>query len=134
MHSETTNVSVQAKRGDPRVYPFAVWLRRHSLDELPQFWNVLIGEMSVVGPRPHFIEHTETFEAHSRYHIRSFVKPGITGLAQVNGCRGEVKTPLDMDRRVGFDIQYVEGWSLWLDLKLIAKTAKQVIIPPSTAY
>jgi len=134
MHSGPMDAAVQAQKGDPRVFPFAVWLRRHSLDELPQFLNVLLGEMSVVGPRPHFVEHTGRFEAQNRYHVRSFVKPGITGLAQVNGCRGEVRSPADMDRRVRFDIRYVEEWSLWLDVVLIARTAWQVIVPPETAY
>jgi len=134
MHAIPMNAAVQARREDSRVYPFAFWLRRHSLDELPQFWNVLIGEMSVVGPRPHFVEHTGTFAHQKRYHVRSFVKPGITGLAQVNGCRGEVRTPEDMERRVRFDIKYIETWSLWLDVTLVARTAMQVFFPPATAY
>jgi exopolysaccharide biosynthesis polyprenyl glycosylphosphotransferase len=134
MHERPLMAAIQAKHNDPRVYPFAAWLRRHSLDELPQFLNVLQGEMSVVGPRPHFVEHTGQFSEQQRYHVRSFVKPGITGLAQVNGCRGEVRCAEDMEKRVRFDIRYVERWSLWLDLQLIAQTAWQVIVPPSSAY
>ena len=134
MHENPALAAVQAKQNDSRVYPFAVWLRRHSLDELPQFLNVLLGEMSVVGPRPHFVEHTGQFAEQQRYHVRSFVKPGITGLAQVNGCRGEVRCAEDMDRRVRFDIAYVERWNLWMDMNLIAQTAWQVVVPPPSAY
>jgi exopolysaccharide biosynthesis polyprenyl glycosylphosphotransferase len=134
MHCNPGLAAVQARREDPRIYPFAAWLRRHSLDELPQFINVLTGEMSVVGPRPHFIEHTGRFSEQERYHVRSFVKPGITGLAQVNGCRGEVLRPEDMQRRVHFDIRYVEQWSLWLDVSIIARTVGHVLAPPETAY
>ncbi len=134
MHSNPALAAVQARREDPRIYAFAAWLRRHSLDELPQFLNVLTGEMSVVGPRPHFVEHTGRFSKQERYHVRSFVKPGITGLAQVNGCRGEVVRQDDMQRRVQFDIRYVEQWSLWLDVSIIARTVFQVLHPPDTAY
>jgi putative colanic acid biosynthesis UDP-glucose lipid carrier transferase len=134
MHERPALAALQARQNDERIYPFARWLRCHSLDELPQFLNVLGGEMSVVGPRPHFVEHTGRFSEQQRYHVRSFVKPGITGLAQVHGCRGEVRCPQDMERRVRFDIDYVERWSLWLDIQLIARTAWQVIAPPSTAY
>ncbi len=137
MHSDPALVAVQAQqamREDPRVFPYASWLRRHSLDELPQFLNVLLGEMSVVGPRPHFVDHTGQFAEQERYHLRSFVKPGITGLAQVNGCRGEVRRPEDMERRVKFDIAYVEQWNLLLDVRLIFSTAWQVVVPPETAY
>jgi exopolysaccharide biosynthesis polyprenyl glycosylphosphotransferase len=134
MHENPALAALQAKQNDQRIYPFARWLRRHSLDELPQFLNVLTGEMSVVGPRPHFVEHTGHFAEQQRYHVRSFVKPGITGLAQVNGCRGEVRCAKDMERRVRFDISYVERWSLWLDVQLIARTAWEVVVPPPTAY
>ncbi len=134
MHVGPAMAAVQATRNDSRIYPFAAWLRRHSLDELPQFLNVLGGEMSVVGPRPHFVEHTGQFAEQQRYHVRSFVKPGITGLAQVNGCRGEVRCAKDMERRVRFDIIYVERWNLWMDIQLIAQTAWQVVVPPPTAY
>jgi exopolysaccharide biosynthesis polyprenyl glycosylphosphotransferase len=134
MHCTPQAARKQAVEGDPRIYAFGAWLRRHSLDELPQFLNVLSGEMSVVGPRPHFVEHTGEFSQQERYHIRSFVKPGVTGLAQVHGCRGEVKDPRDMDRRVQFDIHYLENWSLWLDCWLILRTVGVVLSPPRSAY
>jgi exopolysaccharide biosynthesis polyprenyl glycosylphosphotransferase len=134
MHCDHRAAGKQASQQDPRVYPFGAWLRRHSLDELPQFINVLIGEMSVVGPRPHFVEHTEQFAQQKRYHIRSFVKPGVTGLAQVNGCRGEVRHPSEMERRVQWDIHYMENWSLLSDCWLILRTIGVVFSPPGTAY
>jgi exopolysaccharide biosynthesis polyprenyl glycosylphosphotransferase len=134
MHCAHQTAEKQATQQDPRIYPFGAWLRRHSLDELPQFLNVLSGEMSVVGPRPHFVEHTGQFAQQARYHIRSFVKPGVTGLAQVNGCRGEVKHPRDMERRVQWDILYLESWSLTLDCWLILRTFGVVLNPPKTAY
>jgi exopolysaccharide biosynthesis polyprenyl glycosylphosphotransferase len=124
----------QACRGDPRIFPLGAWLRRHSLDELPQFINVLIGNMSTVGPRPHLVEHTEIFGRSDRYHWRSYVKPGITGLAQIHGCRGEVRSPEDVRRRVHWDIEYVEHWSLFLDVRVIFKTAGAVLDPPETAF
>lgn len=134
MHSDHHAAVKQASQQDPRVYPFGAWLRRHSLDELPQFLNVLTGEMSVVGPRPHFVEHTGQFAQQERYHIRSFVKPGVTGLAQVNGCRGEVVHSSDMERRVQWDIRYLENWSLLSDCWLILRTIGVVVSPPKTAY
>lgn len=134
MHCTQQPARRQAVQGDPRIYPFGAWLRRHSLDELPQFLNVLTGEMSVVGPRPHFVEHTGEFAREQRYHIRSFVKPGVTGLAQVHGCRGEVRNPRDMERRVQWDIHYLEHWSLLLDCRLILRTFGVVLAPPKTAY
>jgi lipopolysaccharide/colanic/teichoic acid biosynthesis glycosyltransferase len=134
MHCTHQSARKQAVQGDPRIYPFGAWLRRHSLDELPQFLNVLTGEMSVVGPRPHFVEHTGEFAREQRYHIRSFVKPGVTGLAQVHGCRGEVRNRHDMERRVQWDIHYLENWSLLLDCRLILRTFGVVFAPPKTAY
>jgi lipopolysaccharide/colanic/teichoic acid biosynthesis glycosyltransferase len=134
MHCAHQTPQKQATEGDSRIYPFGAWLRRHSLDELPQFLNVFTGEMSVVGPRPHFVEHTGQFAQQERYHIRSFVKPGVTGLAQVNGCRGEVRHPSDMERRVQWDIRYLESWSLSLDCWLILRTFSVVLNPPNTAY
>lgn len=134
MHCSHQTAEKQATQEDPRIYPFGAWLRRHSLDELPQFLNVLTGEMSVVGPRPHFVEHTGQFAQQERYHIRSFVKPGVTGLAQVNGCRGEIRHALDMERRVQWDIRYLESWSLTLDCWLILRTFAVVLNPPKTAY
>lgn len=135
MHCGDVAASVQATRDDVRVFPFGRWMRKHSLDELPQFVNVLLGHMSVVGPRPHLIEHNHQFAlGEQRYHYRSFVKPGITGLAQVNGCRGEVSCQEDLRRRVFWDLKYVESWSLGMDFGLIIRTVKVVFHPPETAY
>ena len=109
-------------------------MRRLSIDELPQFINVLKGDMSVTGPRPHMIEHNAQFaQQMSNYHIRTFVKPGITGLAQVRGFRGEARSPHEIARRLESDISYLENWRLALDLSIIARTAWQMIAPPKTA-
>jgi putative colanic acid biosynthesis UDP-glucose lipid carrier transferase len=113
----------QAKPGDSRFTPFGAFLRRTSLDELPQFFNVLQGKMSVVGPRPHAVTHNEQYRhmIHG-YMLRHKVKPGITGLAQVNGWRGETDTLNKMQKRIEADMQYIHEWSLWLDLKIVFKT------------
>ncbi len=117
-----------------RIYPFGRFLRRTSLDELPQFINVLLGDMSVVGPRPHFVHHDHLFaDAVNEYRVRFFVKPGITGLAQAHGLRGEVSTPDLLQARLQLDLTYIHNWSVWLDLTIIARTARQVIDPPETA-
>jgi len=119
---------VQATRDDPRVTRIGRWLRSSSLDELPQLWNVLRGEMSLVGPRPHAVVHDEQFAAQvDNYFARHKVLPGMTGWAQVNGLRGEVRTPLEIDHRVEYDLYYIENWSLWLDIKIILRTAFIVI-------
>jgi len=113
----------QAKKGDPRVTPFGAFLRRTSLDELPQFYNVLQGRMSVVGPRPHALSHNEHYkELISSYMQRHKVKPGITGWAQVHGLRGETDTVDKMQRRVEYDLFYIENWSIWLDAKIVFLT------------
>ncbi len=113
----------QATHNDPRVTRFGAFLRKTSLDELPQFFNVLQGRMSIVGPRPHAVSHNEQYRAIvDRYMLRHKVKPGITGLAQVNGFRGETNTLDKMEKRVECDLQYIETWSIWLDLKIIALT------------
>ncbi|GMW07319.1 MAG: undecaprenyl-phosphate glucose phosphotransferase [Gammaproteobacteria bacterium] len=113
----------QARRDDPRVTPIGRFLRKYSLDELPQLFNVLQGRMSVVGPRPHAVAHNEAYRrVITGYMVRHKVTPGITGLAQVNGCRGETATVEDMQRRVEFDLQYLRQWSLALDLKILLKT------------
>jgi exopolysaccharide biosynthesis polyprenyl glycosylphosphotransferase len=125
----------QASKNDTRVYPFGGWLRRTSLDEIPQFINVLRGEMSVVGPRPHMIVHNRRFaEVMASYRIRAFIKPGITGIAQVSGYRGEARAETEILERVKLDIAYVENWSLWQDLMIVLRTIKQVIFPRDTAY
>jgi putative colanic acid biosynthesis UDP-glucose lipid carrier transferase len=114
----------QATRHDSRITPIGKFIRRTSLDELPQFFNVLKGEMSVVGPRPHALQHNELFKDKvSLYMQRHRVKPGITGWAQIHGFRGETDTQEKMARRVEFDIHYIQHWSLWMDLKIILWTA-----------
>ena len=118
----------QATRRDSRITPVGAFLRRTSLDELPQFLNVLEGKMSFVGPRPHAVAHNETYrKLINGYMIRHKVRPGITGWAQVNGLRGETSTVDKMQRRIQYDIDYLKNWSLWLDLKIIARTALTVI-------
>src|SRR6266545_1458249 len=113
----------QASRTDARITPFGAFLRRTSLDELPQFYNVLQGRMSIVGPRPHAVAHNEQYRRLIKgYMLRHKVRPGITGLAQVNGCRGETETLDKMEKRVEYDLSYIETWSLQLDLKIIAQT------------
>ncbi len=114
---------VQATRNDPRVTPFGSFIRRTSLDELPQFINVLQGSMSIVGPRPHAVAHNEQYRSIvSRYMLRHKVKPGITGWAQINGFRGETDTLEKMEKRVEFDLDYIHQWSLWMDIKIVFLT------------
>lgn len=114
---------VQAKRGDARITPFGAFLRRTSLDELPQFINVLQGRMSIVGPRPHAVAHNEEYRRliHG-YMLRHKVKPGITGWAQVNGWRGETDTLDKMQKRIDYDLEYIRNWSIGVDLKIILMT------------
>lgn len=122
--TEDGDVVVQAKRNDDRVTRVGAFLRRTSLDELPQFINVLQGRMSIVGPRPHAVAHNEQYRRLiSGYMLRHKVKPGITGWAQVNGFRGETDTLEKMKMRVDYDLQYLKNWSLSLDLQIIFKTA-----------
>jgi putative colanic acid biosynthesis UDP-glucose lipid carrier transferase len=121
--------AVQATKNDPRVTEAGAFLRRYSLDELPQLLNVVAGDMSLVGPRPHANAHNEEFRQKVEgYMLRHKVKPGITGLAQVNGWRGETDTPEKMEKRVEFDLQYIRQWSLWLDIKILLRTAWVVIL------
>ncbi|SQF99426.1 capsular polysaccharide biosynthesis protein [Paucimonas lemoignei] len=120
---ENGDVINQATRNDARVTPLGAFLRRTSLDELPQFFNVLRGDMSIVGPRPHAVAHNEQYRKQvSGYMLRHKVKPGITGWAQINGWRGETDTLDKMQKRVEYDLEYIEHWSLWLDLKIILLT------------
>ena len=115
---------VQATKNDPRKYPFGNFMRRTNIDELPQFINVLNGTMSIVGPRPHMVKHTEEYGALiDKYMVRHLAKPGITGWAQVKGCRGETKELYQMEERIEKDILYVENWSFLLDLRIIFMTA-----------
>ncbi|MCF5805026.1 MULTISPECIES: undecaprenyl-phosphate glucose phosphotransferase [Pseudomonas syringae group] len=120
---ENGDVVTQATRNDLRITPLGAFLRRTSLDELPQFFNVLLGEMSIVGPRPHAVAHNEQYRKQvSGYMLRHKVKPGITGWAQINGWRGETDTLDKMRKRVEYDLDYIEHWSIWLDLKIILLT------------
>jgi exopolysaccharide biosynthesis polyprenyl glycosylphosphotransferase len=129
------DASKQATAGDPRIYPMGRILRKTSLDEIPQFLNVFLGHMSVVGPRPHMIIHNRRFsEIMEAYHVRTFAKPGITGLAQMSGYRGEAKNDEDVVERAKLDIKYIESWSLPLDFWIIFNTMYQVFRPPKTAY
>ncbi|EGR3403377.1 undecaprenyl-phosphate glucose phosphotransferase [Vibrio parahaemolyticus] len=113
----------QATKNDPRITPFGGFLRRTSLDELPQFINVLQGTMSIVGPRPHAVSHNEEYrQIVARYMLRHKVKPGITGWAQINGYRGETDTLDKMEKRVEFDLDYIHHWSVWMDIKIIFLT------------
>lgn len=135
MHVNNPNVSQQASADDPRIFPAGRWFRKLSIDEFPQFINVLTGQMSVVGPRPHLPEHNEQFaRLTDNFYVRKFVKPGITGLAQVNGFRGETRDTGALQHRIEYDIEYLENWSLGADLAIIAQTAVQVVKPPKTAY
>jgi putative colanic acid biosynthesis UDP-glucose lipid carrier transferase len=125
----------QVQKNDPRVTKFGKILRKFSLDELPQFFNVVLGDMSVVGPRPHMVSHTEMYaKSVDKFMVRHFIKPGITGLAQINGCRGEVENEKDIVNRVKFDIFYIENWSILLDLRIIYKTVINVISGEEKAY
>ena len=118
---------VQARRDDERVTRIGRFLRTTSLDELPQFINVLQGRMSIVGPRPHAVAHNEQYRKLIKgYMLRHKVKPGITGWAQVNGLRGETATLDRMAARIQFDLDYLRNWSLWLDLWIVIRTIKVV--------
>jgi len=123
VHCEEGGQVSQAQKSDARITPFGAFLRRTSLDELPQFFNVLQGRMSIVGPRPHAIAHNEQYKDQiEAYMLRHKVKPGITGWAQVNGLRGETDTLDKMKKRIEYDLYYIENWSLWFDIKIIALT------------
>ncbi|WAC75168.1 undecaprenyl-phosphate glucose phosphotransferase [Roseateles sp. SL47] len=118
----------QATKGDPRITPFGAFIRRTSLDELPQFINVLQGRMSIVGPRPHAVAHNEEYrQIIKAYMVRHKVKPGITGWAQVNGLRGETDTIDKMKARVEYDLEYLRNWSLGLDLQIIVRTVRLMV-------
>lgn len=125
----------QASRNDSRITKVGSFLRKSSLDELPQFLNVLIGDMSVVGPRPNLVVHLETYPTEIKeYPLRHWVTPGITGYAQISGFRGETRETILMQRRVDHDLFYIERWSLWLDLKIIFKTVLNMVKGEDTAY
>jgi putative colanic acid biosysnthesis UDP-glucose lipid carrier transferase len=117
------HVVSQVVQGDPRVTQLGALLRRLCIDELPQLINVLRGEMSLVGPRPHAIAHDELFtKIDSRYPMRRYARPGITGLAQVSGCRGLTADAASVMARTSYDLEYIARWSLWLDLSILART------------
>lgn len=125
----------KATKGDPRITKIGAFIRKTSIDELPQFFNVLIGDMSIVGPRPHMLKHTEEYSRLiDKFMVRHLVKPGITGWAQVNGYRGETKTLEDMEGRVKKDVWYIENWSFLLDLKIVLKTAFNAVKGEENAY
>jgi len=125
----------QVQKNDPRVTKFGKIIRKFSIDELPQFFNVLLGDMSVVGPRPHMVSHTEMYaKSIDKFMVRHFIKPGITGLAQTKGFRGEVETEKDIVNRVKYDIFYIENWSFLLDIKIIIITVVNIFKGEDKAY
>jgi putative colanic acid biosynthesis UDP-glucose lipid carrier transferase len=123
VHLPENGVVQQAQKNDPRITRVGAFIRRTSLDELPQVFNVLAGEMSLVGPRPHAIQHDEEYSRRiTDYFARHNIKPGITGLAQVRGYRGETKDIEQMIQRVESDIEYINNWSLGLDISILLRT------------
>ncbi|WP_298499201.1 undecaprenyl-phosphate glucose phosphotransferase [uncultured Algibacter sp.] len=125
----------QATKGDLRITKIGAFIRKTSIDELPQFFNVLFGDMSVVGPRPHMVSHTNMYAQRiDKFMVRHFVKPGITGLAQISGFRGEIETDKDIINRVKYDIFYIENWSLLLDLKIAFQTLTNALKGEEKAY
>ncbi len=127
--------TIQATKNDKRVTKIGKFIRKTSIDELPQFFNVFLGNMSVVGPRPHMVSHTNKYaKSVDKFMVRHFVKPGITGLAQVSGFRGEIESKADIINRVKYDIFYIENWSLLLDFKIIFLTINNVFKGEEKAY
>ena len=135
MEMSNNDYSNQVSKNDPRVTKIGRFIRKTSIDELPQFFNVLIGEMSVVGPRPHIVSYNQEYILKvDKFMVRHFIKPGITGLAQVKGFRGEIETDYDIINRVKYDIFYIENWSILLDLKIIIITIYHIIKGDEKAY
>jgi len=135
MHVNSEADKMQATKDDPRKFPFGNFIRHTNIDEFPQFFNVLKGDMSIVGPRPHMLAHTEQYgKIIDKYMVRHFSLPGITGWAQVSGSRGETKEVWEMEQRIQKDIWYIENWTFWLDIKIILKTAVTLLIPDKNAY
>ena len=127
--------SKQATKHDSRVTRLGAFLRKTSIDEFPQFFNVFRGEMSLVGPRPHMLKHTSEYaKIVEHYMIRQMLKPGITGWAQVNGLRGEISSPMQIQQRVASDLWYLEHWSIWLDIKIMFLTIHKVFVGDKQAY
>jgi putative colanic acid biosynthesis UDP-glucose lipid carrier transferase len=135
MSASHGRTELQATKNDPRVTRVGAYLRKYNLDELPQFFNVLLGHMSVVGPRPNMVSQLEEYsKLISQYHLRHAVTPGITGYAQVNGYRGETREAGTMEKRVEYDLKYVENWSFGLDLKIIGQTVWNMVRGEKNAY
>lgn len=135
MHINPNSDNMQAQKNDPRITGIGRFMRRTSLDEFPQFFNVLFGSMSIAGPRPHMLNHTEEYRAIiDQYMVRQFLKPGITGWAQVNGYRGETKDPSLMQKRVEHDIWYMENWSAMLDLRIVFITIFSILKGEENAF
>jgi putative colanic acid biosynthesis UDP-glucose lipid carrier transferase len=125
----------QATLNDPRVTRLGKFLRKTSLDELPQFWNVLIGNMSVIGPRPHPVPlNMASIETVENYMLRHIVKPGISGWAQVNGFRGETKSIADMQKRVDHDLYYIHRWNIFFDIQIVLQTIINIFRGDQNAY
>lgn len=125
----------QATKNDSRVTKLGAFLRKSNLDEMPQFLNVFMGDMSIVGPRPHMLKHTDDYsKLLNKYMVRHFLKPGITGWAQIHGFRGEIKHMQDINNRVEYDLWYLENWSLWLDTRIILMTAFNMVKGEKNAY
>jgi Undecaprenyl-phosphate glucose phosphotransferase len=125
----------QATKNDSRVTKLGAFLRKSNLDEMPQFFNVFMGDMSIVGPRPHMLKHTDDYsKLLNKYMVRHFLKPGITGWAQIHGYRGEIKHMQDISNRVEYDLWYLENWSLWLDTRIILMTAFNMVKGEKNAY
>lgn len=127
--------TAEAVKNDPRITKVGAFLRKTSIDEMPQFFNVLLGNMSVVGPRPHMLNFTEKYAVKvNKFKVRHFIKPGITGMAQTHGYRGEIETDTDIINRIKYDIFYMESWSLLLDIKIIYLTIKNALKGEKKAY
>ena len=135
MQANHGKTELQATKSDSRITKVGAFLRKTSLDELPQFFNVMLGQMSVVGPRPNMVSQLEEYSKHIHtYPMRHAVTPGITGYAQVNGYRGETRAPEAMEKRVEYDLKYVENWSFWLDMKIILQTVLNMVRGEKNAY
>ena len=135
MDAEKPGQVIPAVEHDPRITPIGKFIRATRIDELPQFIDILVGNMSLVGPRPHMLKHNEEYaRLIDRYMVRHFVKPGITGWAQVNGFRGETKELTEMAGRVQADIWYIEHWNFWLDIRIMFKTVTNMIHGEEKAY
>ena len=126
---------IETFKNDPRVTRIGKFLRKTSIDEMTQFYNVLLGDMSVVGPRPHLWSQNKNYASRiKKYMVRHYVKPGITGLAQVKGYRGEIETEEDMVNRIKLDVFYIENWSMFMDMKIIIQTVINIFKGEDKAY